>query len=115
MLETGAHARQRSAVILCPAATSSYDSLVFGTQITKTIMKPEKIACINVFGEHLHAWSGRRAQDQTLRWRACVAPSYRAMRFDRALRWRALSLRMWITYAKERRWARHRWYAHVRK
>jgi hypothetical protein len=34
------------------------------------IMEPEKIARMNVFGEYLHAWSGRRAQDQTLRWRA---------------------------------------------
>jgi hypothetical protein len=37
-------------------------------------MKPEKIARMNVFGEHLYAWSGRRAQDQTLRLRA-YAPS----------------------------------------
>jgi hypothetical protein len=38
------------------------------------IMKPEKISRMNVFGEHLHAWSDRRAQDQTLRFRA-YAPS----------------------------------------
>jgi hypothetical protein len=34
---------------------------------TKMTMKPEKIARMNLFGEHLHAWSGRQAQDQTLR------------------------------------------------
>jgi hypothetical protein len=38
------------------------------------IMKPEKITRMNVFGEHVHAWSDRQAQDQTLRWRA-FAPS----------------------------------------
>jgi hypothetical protein len=40
------------------------------------IMKPEKIACMNVFGEHLCTWSGRRAQDQTLRWRVFALSSY---------------------------------------
>jgi hypothetical protein len=56
------------------------------------IMKPEKIARMNVFGEHLCTWSGRRAQDQTLRWRACAPASsifpssIDAMNFDTALR-----------------------------
>jgi hypothetical protein len=88
-------------MVLCPAATSSYDSLVFGMERTKMIMKPEKISRMNVFGEHFYAWSGRRAQDQTLRLRACapsssIFPLSRgAMTFDRVsqetfldVRWR---------------------------
>jgi hypothetical protein len=48
---------------------------------------------MNVFGEHLHAWSGRRAQDQTLRWQAFARYSgiYCSHQSSPSLKWHLLT------------------------